>query len=271
VVLVLASHAPRWARELVIYGQFGLLYLVAFALRRLRLWIYTVAHRGEFDRAMRLNRLAMQIPGYGGSLEGPLLFNAGKYSEALAFLKPLAFDGRGNPRFKSTDFYTYCLALNNAGKPADAEKLLDAAIRELPQADVLKVALASCLLTQEKDADRACSLLEEAMAAPHSRMPGYQKSADEARRTARYAWALASAGRSQQANEKIQQAMTEGADLQPADRAGVLYFVGEAWRMLGHVTEARNAFNEVMRISPEGVTALSARKGLAKLSPSWHA
>jgi tetratricopeptide (TPR) repeat protein len=269
VALLLASHAPNWVKQAVLIGHVVVIGLAVMALRRLRFWIYTVGHAGEFDRALRLNRLAMQIPGYGDSLEGPILFNAGRYAEALAFLKPLAFDGAGNPRFGSTDFYTYCLALNNVGKPDQAEKLLDSAVHAVPQADAFKVALASCLLTQEKDADRACTLLEEATATPQRREWSYGQRADNARRTARYAWALAGAGRSRQATEKIQQALAEGANLQPADRAGVLYFVGEAWRMLGDTSEARNAFNQAMEIRPDGVTALSARKGLAKLPKQW--
>jgi hypothetical protein len=41
--------------------------------------------------------------------------------------------------------------------------------------------------------------------------------------------------------------------------------------MLGDTSEARNAFNQAMEIRPDGVTALSARKGLAKLPKQWSA
>lgn len=271
VVLILASPIPAWAKTAVFYGHLGLIFVGVLALRRLRFWIYTVGHRGEFDRALRLNRMAMQIPGYGDSLEGPILFNAGRYREARVFLKPTAFDAKGQPRLKSVELYTYALALENDGQTEEAEKLLQAAVNASPQSDALKVALATCLLAEEKEADRACKLLEEAMAAPMARMPSYAKRADDARRTARYAWALASSGRCDEATAKIQQALKEGAGLKDADLAGVHYFVAEAWRMLGNTTEARNAFNEAIRIRPDGVTALSARKGLAKLTNKWPA
>jgi tetratricopeptide (TPR) repeat protein len=271
VVLILASPIPERVKEAVFYGHFALLFLGILALRRLRFWIYTVGHRGEFDRALRLNRIAMQIPGYGGSLEGPILFNAGRYHEAQAFLKPLAFDAKGQPRLKSLELYTYALALVNDGQLEEAQKLLEAAVYESPQSDPLKVALASCLLTQEKETDRACRLLEEAMGVHTSRMPSQMKRADEARRTARYAWALASSGRHDEASAKIQQALAEGAGLKDADLAGVHYFVGEAWRVLGNSAEARSAYDKALQLAPSGVAALSAQKGLAKLNSEWPA
>jgi tetratricopeptide (TPR) repeat protein len=269
VALIMASPIPEWARTAIFYGHIGLLFLLFLALRRLRYWIYKVGHRGQFDRALRFNRLAMQIPGYGDSLEGSILFNAGRYHEARAFLKPLAFDAKGQPRLRSLQLYTYALALVNDGELEEAEKLLQAAVYESPHSNSMKVALASCLLTQEKEAGRACRLLEDVMAVRETGTPRYGARSDAAKRTARYAWALASCGRRDEARAKIEQALAEGAGLEARDQAGVHYFVGEAWRMLGLANEARNAYEEALRLSPAGVVALSAQKGLAKVGNKW--
>lgn len=237
-----------------------------FALNRVRLWTFKIGHEGNPARAIRLNRFLAWVPGYPGSLEGMILFDSGRYGEAREFLKPLAFDGKGRPRLTSLELYTYALALVNDGNASEAEPLLEAAIHVSQRPDVMEVALASCLLTQGKDAGRACELIEKALAAPQLRTSNYGKAADHANRIARYAWALASSGRHDEAVEQISAALAEFSKLSKVEIASVQYFVGEAWHALGDLKKARSAFQDASDLAPSSIAALSSQKALAKLS-----
>jgi tetratricopeptide (TPR) repeat protein len=241
-------------------------FVYVLLISRIKRWIYQVGHGGDYDKALRLNRLWSVLPFYGSSLQGPILFNAGRYSEALEFLKPRAFDRQGKPRLTSIELYTYAIALENSGREAEAQVLLEAANSVPQNGNTIRVALATCLLTQNKEPERACKLLEQALAGSEN-----LSSADQARRIARYAYALASCGRRPEAEAKIQEALAMGATLTKDDFAGVYYFVGEAWRALGDTTKARDAFQQAVTLRPDGVTALSVQKALAKMDGRWNA
>ena len=81
--------------------------------------------------------------------------------------------------------------------------------------------------------------METAMAGPQKDASTYLGRADQARRIGRYAWALAAAGRRNEAQAKIDEALAMGNDLRPEDAAGVQYFVGEAWRALDDKVKAK--------------------------------
>lgn len=266
LLFLAAKVSSHSIRDAVIYGEFAVLFLWIQGLPKLKKWTYQLGHRGDYELALRLNRIWLKIPGYGSSLEGPILFNAGRYSEARAFLKPLAFDAQGKPRLASVELYTYALALENDGQVEEAEGLLEAAVEAYPHKDVLQMALATCLLTEEKEPGRACKLIEEAMASPAKSGP-----TDRATRVARYSYALASCGRRQEAEVRIAEALAAGRGLEDCDLAGVYYFVGEAWRALGETEKAHAAFGEALRLAPQGVTALSVRKAEAKMTNKWYA
>jgi hypothetical protein len=235
------------------------------AVHQLKLRIYRLGFEGSPKQALRLNRICLWIPSYGESFEGLILFNDGKYKEARAFLRPLAFDEKGRPRLLSLELYSYALALVNDGCAAEAEPLLEAAARVKQPADSLEIALANCLLTLRKDANRACNLLEKAMATPQLRITAYGKAAAQASRIGQYAWALASAGRRDEAETAIQNALQMSSKLTNTETGSVRYFVGEAWESLGNIQSARDSYEQVLALRPDGVVALSAQKALRRL------
>lgn len=235
-------------------------------VHRLKMWIYRQSRKGNQDLALLMNRICAWLPGYGSSFEGVILFEAGRYGEARAFLQPLAFDSAGRPRLASVELYVYALALCNDGRAAEAQPLLEAAIEAAKPADALESALAACLLTQRKSPDRACALMEKAMATPQLRVSRSGQASDYAARIAKYAWALASAGRRDEAESRIGEAMALGSRLHDGERAGIEYFAGETWEALGHVENARAAYERAVSLRPSGVTALSSRKGLSRLA-----
>jgi hypothetical protein len=243
----------------------GLTFLYFMTMQKIKRWTYGLTSRGKYDRALVVNRRFSWLPGYGSSLEGPILFNSGLYAEAAALVKPKAFDEHGNPLLKSTDFYVYVLSLVNNEHEAEAEKLLKLAVQTPPCKDAMKVALAACLLTECKEPEYARKLMEEAMAGPQKPITAYGEHADRARRIAQYSWALASCGSLQGAEARIQEAFAVANGLNGSDLAGIHYYAGEAWRALGLAAKARAEFQEALTLAPEGVTALSARKALAKM------
>jgi len=264
VMLVMISPVSSTVKTVAFFGAIGLVIISAVSIAKLKYRIYQIGQAGAYDRALQMNRKWSNLPFYGSSLEGPILFNAGRYSEALEFLKPSAFDSYGKPRLTSIEFYTYALALENSEHEEEAEKLLEAAISVPQKSHGMHVALATCLLGQNKESERACALLQEALAGSQL-LP----QADKVRRIARYAWALAACGRRQETEARIQEALGEAAKLKDCDQATVHYFVGEAWRTLGETTRARAAFAEAMRLAPTGVTVLSVRKAIAKMDGTW--
>ena len=129
-----------------------------------------------------------------------------------------------------------------------------------------RVALATNLLEQNKDPERSRELLEQAMATPARQSTAYGQRSDEAKRAARYAWALASCGRKKDAETQIDAALSKALGLKDSDLAGVHYFIGEAWKACGATNKAREALQQAIRLRPEGVTAIGAKKALAKLT-----
>jgi len=198
-------------------------------------------------------------------LEGSILFNAGRYPEARTFIRPFAFDEQGMPKLSSTALYTYALALENDGMEAEAQKLLEAAVRVPQRTAGFHVALATCLLSQKKDSERARELLETALATTDVRPSSSGQNADYARRLGRYAWALAACGRRDDTEAQLKKAFAGSGRLKERDLAGLHYFAGEAWRSLGEWKKARTAFEEALRLSPDGSAATSAQKAMAKM------
>jgi tetratricopeptide (TPR) repeat protein len=265
VMVAILSPIPREFKTAAFFALIAILVIWGMALTKLKRRVYGLSMQGKFDEALQEDRRWSRIPGYGGSLAGMIYFNAGRYAEAQVLAKPFAFDEQGKPKVASTDFYVYSLALVNDGKEAEAQKLLEAAVAAPQRTAGFHVALATCLLSQKKDAARACELLEQAMATPNPPMPAYERKSDDMKRLGRYAWALAAAGRRAEAEAKIREAVAGSTSLKGRDLAGVHYFSGEAWRALGERKQARDAFNEAMRLSPEGPPATGSRKALARM------
>jgi tetratricopeptide (TPR) repeat protein len=239
--------------------------IYASLLSRLKPWVFRITREGQFDRALRWDNMLRRLPLYGTPLKGSILFFAGRYPEARAYLKPLAFDTEGNPRLQSRELYLYALSLVNDAREPEAEVLLDAAIRMPQPGYSLHVALATCLLAQDKNPQRACSLLEQAIQSKTASAKTYGQKADEVRRIARYAWALACCGRRSEAEARINEALAASATFKSYDLGGVQYYAGETWRALGQSLKASAAFDQALQLCPEGSVATSTHRALAKM------
>jgi len=263
VMLFLPVHGEL--KLALFFAPIALFVMYAGWLSSVKRRILKLKAQGNYDEALRVDKQYSWIPGYGTPLAGVILFSAGRYAEARALMKPLAFEADGKPRLTSVALYTYALALENDGRSAEAQELLEAAVKVPQQSGVFHVALAVCLLDQNKDAERARELLEQAMSDWPVKLDRYEARADQMRRLGRYAWALAACGRREDAKAKLQEALDGATGFRSGDMAGLQYFAGETWRVLGEMEKARAAFKEAMRLSPNGASFTSAKKGLAKL------
>jgi len=265
-VLAILLPVRSEVKAALFFAPLILLLILSKALMQVKRRVLRLTQQGDYDEALRVDKQYSWIPGYGTALQGTVLFGAGRYAEAQALMKPLAFGANGNPLLTSNAFYIYVLALVNDGRTAEAQVLLEAAVRVPQRNGAFHVALATCLLSQDKDAERARELMEQAMSNWPDTSNQYESQADRMRRLARYAWALAACGRRAEAEAKLQEAFAGADGFRSGDLAGVQYFAGETWRVLGEMSKARAAFNEAIRLSPTGAAWTSAKKGLAKLA-----
>jgi tetratricopeptide (TPR) repeat protein len=225
----------------------------------------SLVRRGKYDLALRLNRLFFWTPGNNSSTEGWILIMAGRYAEARAYLKPVAFDEKGHPRLTSVEFFLYTLVLSIEGEEATAEMLYEAAIHVPQKTGDFHFGLADCLLTQKKDPDRARKLVECVLAGipvnPHST----QQRANRAQMIAFHAWALASNGWRTEAELRLQEAMASSSGIGKCSLAALQLPVGDTWLALGEREKARDSFRRAIRLFPFGDIAMRAQKKLAAL------
>jgi tetratricopeptide (TPR) repeat protein len=256
------SGLLRWLFWIV---SAALFLLVALAIFWLQLWVVGLAMQGDYDRALRISRTLSWLSSFGPSFQGRILFQAGRYSEAQACLKPIAFDETGQPRLTSNDFYIYTQALSNGGAEAEAQPLFEAAIQAPQTTPRIHVGLAGCLLDQKRDADRALELMEQVLSA--WRQPG-QSSSAWAHRTAQYARALASCGRRAEAEAKLQEAMAGAEKFGSRDRAWLHFYAGKTYLALGDLKKARTEYQEANKLQPYGNIALHVKRRLSEIASS---
>jgi len=224
-----------------------------------------LVNRGKFELAVQLSRLLFWTQGTNNSTEGWILVMAGRYEDARAYLKPLAFDAKGHPLLTSQEFYLYALALSIEGDHAAAELLFEAAIN-VPQTQAnFHFGLAECLLIQQKDSKRARTLLETVLAGyPINPRTNLQR-ANRAQLIAFHAWALASDGWAQEAEQRLEKAFACSDGIDKCGLAAMHLPVGHTWLALGDRGRARTCFQEALSLFPHGDIAIRARKNLTEL------
>jgi tetratricopeptide (TPR) repeat protein len=225
-----------------------------------------LATLGDYDGALRISRIWLRSKVYGLPFQGQIMLQAGRYSEALALLKDSAFDDKGRPLLKSLHLYFYAMTLTNEGKFPEAQSLLEAAVL-VPQKmeDYFRFTLAECLLSQHKEANRALELVEQAMANLKRKSQSKQDRIFLAHCSAVDAWALASCGRREEAEARLEDAFAESNSLGKDDLAGLLQLKGETWLALGDSEMAQASFQQALGLFPYGSIGMLARRKLARL------
>ena len=193
------------------------------------------------------------------------MLQAGRYREALDLLKDSAFDEKGRPRLTNVNLYFYAVALMNEDRNAEAQELLEAAIQVPQKMDYFRFALADCLLSQNKDASRACELVEQVMANLKKKRNAAQQRTFMAHCIAVRAWALACCGRREESETRLQEALSGSKGFEAREVAALKTVAGVTWQTLGDLKRARAAFQEAAKLYPHGDVGLRARRKLAEL------
>ncbi|MGA3345281.1 MAG: tetratricopeptide repeat protein [Terracidiphilus sp.] len=246
------------------------LFLWSFAIQMARQAAIQLALGGLYDDALRKNRWFSWLPSYGRSLKCWVLLEAGRYSDLLEATKPRAFDRHGQPKLMSSQLYYCAMALLYQGQGEGAQELFEAAYRLTPEFAHIQVALADCLLEQNKDPELARSLLSHTLSRakwPES-IDRNLEHADLALRKGRWAWALARCALRDKALWQMWHASEGSEALIHRDQAWLLYFAGETRWALGDTGQALAAFEEASALHPHGQLMLKAQEKLSKLRAS---
>jgi tetratricopeptide (TPR) repeat protein len=230
---------------------------------RLKRWAYEPANHGEYDTALKRNKMLLWIPGYGSSLEAMILAAAGRLAESMSCAKPRAFDPHGKPRFACDEFYYYVQGLSNNGGEAEAQPLFEAAI-QLPQnSPRFHMGLATCLMDQHKEAERARGLVEQVLANANWKSPS---EAMQAHRIAHHAWAFACCGRRAEAEAKLEEAMAGCDAFEIRLLAWLWFYAGKTYLALDDLEKARTAFQKANSLQPYGDIAVYVHKRLLEIA-----
>jgi len=246
-IILLAFATPGRLVENLAWSV-GLVIAYQVYLRRYG-WVVSLATHGRYGGALWLDRACLWLPGSGSSLKGFILLEAGRNREAQACTRRMALDESGKPLFANYEFYYYTQALSNGGGESEAQPLFEAAI-QLPQTSPhFHVGLVVCLLDQKKDESRALELMEQVLSAWGT---GRGERPALALRIALHAWALASCLRREEAESRLQEALTGSDEFKSRDRAWLHYYAGKTYLSLGSQQRARAAFQEANTLHPYG-------------------
>jgi len=265
-ILVFALLNPR--RTITSLVLFAALVIVVQVRLRVDGWVVALALRGHYKTPLRLNRIFQRVPGPGDSTEAWILSEAGRYVEAMACLKPLAFDKNDQPLLTSWGLYMYASTLLRNGDFAAAQDLFEAAMQEQQQElkEYFSLGLADSLLAQKRDVDRARTLIAQAISDRKGILPASWQNANSAHLTAFYAFALAACGERGEAEALLNEADAGSKQLSKRDRAGLMHITGLTWRALGDRARAKAALDEALALHPFGDIALRTRKKLAEFA-----
>jgi len=232
--------------------------LTRFAL--LPTWL---ALRAKYRSALFCNRFVFYPPSYGESQRGWILLEAGRFDDALAVFKPLAFECR-SPQLRdwSLAFYGTILVINKDFETA--QRLFEAATDSESPPGKFHMALADCLMAQRKDVERARELIEAVLAAGQRLGSGSER-AENASKIAMHALSLAYCRINDRAEARLQEAQLESAQLDRRNLASVYLVAGLTWRELGNLERSRAALLEAKGLWPFGELAIRIHRKLIEL------
>jgi hypothetical protein len=221
------------------------------------------AAQGDYESALRISRIWLRSKVYGLPFQGWIMLQAGRYTDAKALLKDGAFDTKGLPLLTSHNFYFYVLTFMNQENYTEAQELLEAANRVPQKGDHFQFALSECLLSSNKEPERALELIDQVLSNLKKKYNPGRDRMHMAQCMALHAWALAANGQSERAESALQEPFADSAALSPPDLAGLLQLRGSAWRALGKPELAREAFQQAMAACPYGSNAMLSQQNLA--------
>ena len=259
---------PRFSgplKMLLWFAPIAAILLFPFPIMAMKRKAVALAMRGDYEGALSIGRNWLRSDVYGRKFQGWVMLEAGRYSEALALLRPVAFDSKGRPQTKNISLYFYAIALMNEDKEAEAQQLLETAVSVPQKTDYFSFALADCLLSHKKEVPRAREIIEQILAKLRLKQNPAGQREFFVQCTAVHAWALASCGRHEEAEARLREVSDESIGFKARDKAGLWHLAGVTWQVLGDRENARAAFQTALTLHPFGDNALRARKKLSDM------
>lgn len=255
-----------WLRWLFWAVPIAAILLYPLPIMRMKRKAVGLVMEGDYEQALRISKKWLRSSVYGRPFQGWILLEAGRYNEAKTHLRDAAFDGQGKPQLTNVSLYYYVVALMSEDKYSEAQELLEAAIRVPQKGEHLRLALVDCLLSQNIEASRACEMVERIITTLEKRPKSDSQPTFMAECMAFHALALACCGRSNEAEARLQEALSGSTGFTKRDLAVLQQIAGRIKQALGDTKGAKAAFEGVIALHPHGDINLCARRKLLELA-----
>jgi tetratricopeptide (TPR) repeat protein len=235
---------------------FWILVAAPFAYHALMLALMNrAARRGDYDGALNITRLFHFYNPSGMEalrMSGHMLLVAGRYGEAEATLRRSLASSQARETYGSALEYLGD-ALVEQGRYDEATRSYEAALLAFPWLRRPYRGMAEMLLRQEKSPEQALEYVEKIV--DFSDLSWRQQKLNGAPQDdfwALKAWALARLGRSSEAAQAIEKALSATDKNCLPDLATTHYRAGMAMQVLGNLTSANEHFKKAVELDPRG-------------------
>ena len=262
----LKGHGGGWAPIAIVAAFVGLRFVGPFAVLG---WAAIALRRGDYPRVFRCLNLLRNVGWvreiYAGTLASALTL-AGRPAEAEHFAREsiTSSTSAGNA---ALGLEALADAVADQDRFSEAEDLYRRSIRGYPNRGGSRDGLASLFLRQGQRLDEALQLTAEAveLETRRSLIIRILTRSAFARMWATRAWALAAAGRRDEANGAIREAFRKlGGNIPEA--AAVHFRAGMVAILARDRAEARREFETAIRLDPSGRAGRQAHQAIAQLS-----
>lgn len=258
-----SSGSLRW---MILIALAVVILLIPLPIMRMKRKAVALVAQGDYDGALRISRVWLRSKVYGRPFQGWIMLQAGRSVEALELLRDSAFDQKGKPLLTTLHLYFYALTLMNEERYSEAQPLLEAAVQVRQKLqESFRFSLAECLLSQNKEANRAFELAEQLVANRNRNSSSIRERFFMAQCASLRAWALASSGRREEAQASLDRDLLDSNSFGKEDLAGLLFLRGQTWKALDDRKAACEAYKQALVLFPFGINAVLARNALVRL------
>ncbi len=281
ILLSLLSRGAEVARSVagnpatfgvfVLVGGLALVMLVPMVAALLpSYWVFAAVRRADYDGALRRVAFLQRFQPRSASslfMQGTVLDYAGRHAEADRILDESLAEGQrqATPEAQAVALENRGYSALKQGRLEEARRAFEGSIRVRPEGSGPYSGLAEIYLRQGTDAERALSLVEKALGNKRSSLimrcvDGYRWAEFRANK----AWALAAAGRAEEARQALGAAWKKAPKSFRAEMAMLHYRSAQVERLLGNHAKAVDHLRSARGADPNGAAGRLAAEALAQ-------